>query len=323
MLQRHFCRKTPALLLAATGCATPAALPSDPPDASHLFEASLPDALVPDGFILTVLAEDGGTTAIEPGSPCAGTGPGAEGATALDASAAGDSALPVTHGDAAASDATPSGTSDASAAGDSAASAPPHGAACPSPLAHGDLVFDEAMISSVAGSSDRGQWLEVRNTRPCSVNLSGLHASAPHGAAAHSLDVTSDLWLPGGGFFLIADSTDPTENNALPGLVLAWTGSPADALHKTSDTITLSMGSVTLDTLSYSDKKRTEGTSMAFPANCAPSLRSDFTSWQPSNASWAPGFFGTPGAPNTDVMCAVAAVPMPKCAPARRPRPPR
>jgi len=258
------------------------ALPGPSADASAWGDVQLPDAPVPDGFVLTQLDPDGGTSTVDPTVACAAIGTedaGVDGAT----SPATDAALDAPR--------------------------------CAPPVAPGDLVFDEVMISTEAGSGDRGQWLEVRSTRACSLDLRGLHASAPHGQSFHTVDVTADLWLPPFGLFLIADTTDSTENDELPGLVLAWAGAPADALHKTSDTVTLSLGAVALDTLSYPSKKRAAGTSMAFPAGCSPRLRADFASWQPSVASWTPGLRGTPGAPNTDVACAAPAIPT--CAAAR------
>jgi len=265
------------LVLVASACQEPAALPWGDVDASGWFDVALPSTFAGDGYVLTQIAADGGVTAVDPSAGCP------EGATDGGGGAA---EAAVTSGD---------GSAGAMA--------------CPTPLGPGDVVFDEVMISSVAGSSDRGQWLEVRSTRSCMLDLIGLHASAPHGQSFHTMDVTTDTWLEPGGFFLIADSTDPTENGGLPGLVLAWTGSPADALHKTSDTVTLSVGTTILDSLTYPSKKRTVGTSMAFPADCSPSLRTDFASWKASTASWAQGLFGTPAAPNTDVTCALAGPP--------------
>jgi hypothetical protein len=282
------------VLSPAVACDPPGEL-SAQADAARWFDVqiSIPDASGVDGYIITSPTDDGGIAVVSPGEACEEDG------------GAGDATLaagPVDAGDA--------GYADASGAG-----APMN--ACATPLAPGDLVFDEVMISSEPGSDDHGQWLEVRSTRACSVDLVGLHASAPHGQSAHTVDVTSDVWIPPWGFFLIADSLDPTENDSLPGLVIAWAGSAADALHKTSDTITLSVGEVTLDTLTYPDKKRTVATSMAFPAGCPARARQDFASWVPSVASWTPGFFGTPNAPNSDVRCTVSAVPT-TCARARR-----
>ena len=49
---------------------------------------------------------------------------------------------------------------------------------CTTPLAPGDLMMDEVMVSTVPGSADRGQWLEVRNTRRCSVDLDRARSRA-------------------------------------------------------------------------------------------------------------------------------------------------
>jgi hypothetical protein len=274
--------------IATSACQEVPSLPAGSADASQWFDVSLPDASLPDGLLLTELGADGSATVVEPGTKCS------EGAMdagkPLDGGVSSDAGLPA-------------GERPDAADGGAPASA------CTTPLAPGDLVFDEVMLATVAGSSDRGQWLEVRSTRACSVDLVGLSASAPHGATARTLEVTDDLWVPPFGFFLIADTTDPSENNGLPGLVLAWDGSPADVLHKTSDTITLSLGATTLDTLTYPDKKRALGVSMAFPADCDPRLRPDFSTWAPSMASWAPGLLGTPALPNVDVHCTAPTVP--------------
>jgi len=276
-----------SFLMVMVACAPLPSLPGESADAATWGDVILPDAWIPDGYLITELTVDGAATATTAAAVC-------EAIEAPDATV-----------DTRSVDAAPPPTDAA-----------PDGTACAS-LAAGDLVFDEVMIATEPGSDDRGQWLEVRSTRTCTIDLVGLHATALHGQSFRTLDVTVDTWLPAGGFFLIADTTDPTENNALPGLVLAWAGSPADALHKTSDVITLSMNGVMLDTLTYPDKTRALATSMAFPSNCAPGLRLDFASWKASTRPWAPGFLGTPGAPNTDVSCTSASAGA-ACKPTRR-----
>jgi hypothetical protein len=283
------------------GCNPAAALPTPSADAARWFDVSLPDAVPSDGFLLTQVTIDGTLEVVDPNEAC----PESDAGAGVDAATFG------------APDFDASTDADAGADADASDGATgPVGPACPKPPGPGDLIFDEVMIASEPGSDDRGQWLEVRSTKTCSLDLLGLTATAPHGQSSRTLEVGTDVWLPPLGFFVIADSLDPSENNSLPGLALAWSGSPADALHKTSDTITLSLGSTTVDTLSYPDKTRVDGTSLAFPATCDARLRSDFANWVPSVASWTPGFFGTPNAPNTDVTCAVASIPT--CSSARR-----
>jgi hypothetical protein len=209
----------------------------------------------------------------------------------------------------ASSDAPPSGEAGIADASDAAA--------CTTPLSAGDLVIDELMIASESGAGDHGEWLEVMSTRDCAIDLNGLFAEVPHGKGTTLASITTDILLPPHGFFLIADSSDPATNDDLPGTVVVWgTGTASDVLLNSGDTITLYTSTETIDMLTYPDPtKLVDGASMAFPSDCDPSLRTAFGNWQPSIASWTPGFFGTPSAPNTDVSCAVAPPPPPSMSP--------
>jgi hypothetical protein len=175
--------------------------------------------------------------------------------------------------------------------------------ACTQPLAPGDLRIDELMIASVAGAGDDGEWLEVASTLDCVANLNGVHGECPRGAKVSTFDVTGDVWLPPRGAFVVADSSDPAINHALPGLVVAWFGHPGDVLRNQGSTITISLDGTLLDTITYPSLSLAIGTSVAFPADCDASARGDFTRWKRSTTSWFPGFLGTPNAPNTDVHC--------------------
>jgi hypothetical protein len=175
---------------------------------------------------------------------------------------------------------------------------------CGEPLGPGDLAIDELLIASLSGTGDHGEWLEVVSTRSCALDLVGLHAECPVGAKVITLDVTTDVWIPAGGFFVIADSTDPAVNHALPGLVLGWAGSPGDVLRNEGGTVTLIANGALVDSVTYPDiKKLSVGTSIAFPGDCAMPSRSNWALWQPSQSSWFPEFFGTPNALNEDVRC--------------------
>jgi hypothetical protein len=202
-------------------------------------------------------------------------------------------------------DATLAGA-DAQDPGDAAA-APPFDAGqegvCERSLAPGDLLIDELMIESISGTGDHGEWLEVSSTLDCAIDVVGLHGECPRGAKAATFDVTTDLWIPARGTFLVADSSDPAINHYLPGSVVAWSGHLGDILRNKGTTITLRMLDVIIDTLTYPAVPLTVGASLAFPADCDPAMRSDWTLWQASSASWFPGFLGTPNAPNVDVAC--------------------
>jgi hypothetical protein len=175
--------------------------------------------------------------------------------------------------------------------------------ACTTPLAPGDLVIDELMIESVAGTGDYGEWLEVRSALGCSIDLRGLHGECPTGAKVRTIDVIGDVWLPPYGTFVIADADNAALNHDLPGLVFVWAGQPGDVLRNKGATISLHMHGALIETVTYPSLKLEVGVSLAFPADCAASRRSDWMAWQASHASWFPGFKGSPNSPNVDVHC--------------------
>jgi hypothetical protein len=174
---------------------------------------------------------------------------------------------------------------------------------CTAPLSPGDLVIDELMIESVAGAGDDGEWLEVRSTLGCTANLLGLHGECPRAASVITFDVTSDLWVPAGATFIVADSMVPAINHYLPEPVVTWAGRQGDVLRNQGSTVSLLMNGVLIDSVTYPDLKLKVGRSWEFPSDCDPSLRADFGNWQQATSSWFPAFFGTPNAANDDVQC--------------------
>jgi hypothetical protein len=246
-------------------------------------ETPLPPARQPDfvndGGALSApeRARDGGA-----GGPRSGgddSGAGDDASTGDDSSSTGDDDSSTTTGD-------DSGTPGA----------------CPSPLGAGDLAIIEIMIASVATTGDQGEWLEIQNTHSdCTLDVNGLHVATAENVTA---DVTTDLYVPPSGYLVIADSTDPTVDNNLPGTVIGFANTPSDALQDTGDTITLSVSGTTIDSVTYPDYSNLQaGRSLSFPNDCAWSVRSDWTRWSFSFNAWTPGFQGTPNADNTDISC--------------------
>ncbi len=221
-----------------------------------------------------------------------------------DAGGEGDDAALTGYAALEASSFDPENDAGWGAASPEASAGPPgDSVACPAPVGPGDLVVDEMMIESVAGTGDYGQWIEIASTRPCALNLVGLHGECANGAKVRVFDVGYDLWLPPGGTLVVADSADPAIDHDLPGLVLTWSGSPGDVLRKNGGTLTLLAGGVLVDTLTWPAYKGAIGASVELPADCPPEDVADFTYWQQATTSWFPGFLGTPNAPNDDVQC--------------------
>ena len=179
---------------------------------------------------------------------------------------------------------------------------------CGGPLGAGDLAVVELMIASQVGAGDMGQWIEIQSTRACTVDLNGLHAEASTASSSGTLDVTSHVYLPANGIFVIASSLDPALDDDLPAipLLFEWDGSPPDVLDTAGGTLTLSYpptGSVVDDLVYPQFQVLTVGTSISFPADCAWGDRSSWARWSFSTHDWFSTFQGTPNAPNTDVTC--------------------
>jgi hypothetical protein len=166
------------------------------------------------------------------------------------------------------------------------------------------LMIVELMIESTPGTGDHGEWLEVASTLECAIDLKGLHGDCPTGAKVNTFAIDDDVWIPALGTFVVADSTDPAVNHDLPGLVIPWAGEPGDVLRNEGATVTLLLGNTIIDSVTYPNLKLAPGNSVAFPRDCAPSLRPEWSMWRNSTASWFPAFTGTPNAPNNDVHCA-------------------
>jgi hypothetical protein len=266
------------------GCARPgsgasAPAPLDPfdEDAGYVFGFAAPESATDDEETATVIGEAPAPAAVAPAADAA----------AMDADATGGVAM---------------ATGDEPPVALAIVDAGPDGA-CEAPPATGDLAIDELMIASVAGTGDYGEWLEVRSTRDCALDVRGLHGECPRGAKVATFDVTQDLWVPAGGTFVVADSTDPAINHDVPGPIVAWSGRVGDVLRNQGTTVTLTMSGTLIDSVTYPALSLTVGASLSFPTDCDPETRTDWTQWQWSTASWFPAFFGTPNAPNDDIHC--------------------
>jgi hypothetical protein len=175
---------------------------------------------------------------------------------------------------------------------------------CAGPLAPADLAVVELMVTTRAGSGDDGEWVEIRSTRDCWLELQGVTIESPRGAAtADSVTIDGVVELPPHGTFVVADSADPAKNHAIPGLVFAWNAS--DVLKNTGDTVTVKLGDTVIDTVTYPSFSNLEaGRALAFPSDCAPGVRSDWTRWSLAFGAWSGDpVKGTPNASNDDVAC--------------------
>ena len=163
-------------------------------------------------------------------------------------------------------------------------------------LAAGDLAIVEMMISSVSGSGDKGEWVEVQNTRDCTLTVTGLAFESPRGSSSDRLEITETFVLKPKETFVIGGSAV-----SVKGKVFQWTAS--DVLKNGGDTVKLLTTSAVIDEVTYPGYTFTTGVSLSFPAACKWSDRATWERWSASFNEWQPGFKGTPNADNTDVAC--------------------
>ena len=173
---------------------------------------------------------------------------------------------------------------------------------CAGPLAAGDVKVVELMIASQSGAGDKGEWLELQSTRPCTLNLKGLRVESPRGTGIDKAEVTTDYLVPPNGIVVIADSSAALDNHAVGNVAASFNA--GDVLKNDGDTVTVYAGvNTVIDTLTYPKFTLSSGRSVAFPWDCAWSDRSSWARWSLSFNKWNGTFQGTPNADNFDVAC--------------------
>lgn len=175
---------------------------------------------------------------------------------------------------------------------------------CTGGVQPGDVKIVEIMISSTAGSGDRGEWVELQSTRTdCILDVSNLVISSPRGTSPADTAIIDDgLTLDPGATFLVADSSDVALNNDLTVPLYSWENS--DVLKNDGDEIDVTLDGTQIDTITYPDFSNLEtGSSVSFPSDCEWTDRPDWSRWSYSFDLYSGTLAGTPNMPNDDVSC--------------------
>ncbi|NQW64107.1 MAG: lamin tail domain-containing protein, partial [Deltaproteobacteria bacterium] len=179
------------------------------------------------------------------------------------------------------------------------------------PTAAGDIIFSEIMASSGLGSTgspstDRGEWVEVRNTTANDLNLAGC--SFTDGEATTT--IPGALVIVAGGYAIFGQDDSIAANGGLTGVALNY--ADGIALSNSGDNLTLSCDTLVLDTFTYpSSFGSIAGRSRQLaPDRTSSALNDNSGNWcATTGAIFAGTRTGTPGAANTPCFVCRAEAP--------------
>lgn len=164
------------------------------------------------------------------------------------------------------------------------------------------IAIVELMISSVSGSGDRGEWIELRNAGDCTVDLGGLTLVSPASGTGPEVSYTvpAGTIVTAGGRLVLAQSANPSENHGLT-FDLAY-GASGLVLDNGGDWIELRSGAGTIDRVSWTATTFVRGATRTFPDARPIATNDNQANWCNATTAYSSAtggpFYGTPGGPN-------------------------
>ncbi len=160
------------------------------------------------------------------------------------------------------------------------------------PTAAGQVIFSEFMAKAVAGSADKGEFVEFYNTTSAPLDLSACLLKDK--AGSHT--IASSVLVPATGYVLLAMNGDTAINYGLqPDYVYSGI-----QLNNDGETLKLECSGVVIDEVTFTTTWVTEGASFQLASSKLDSVSNDTkANWCTSTAPYGTaGKFGTPGSPN-------------------------
>ena len=160
------------------------------------------------------------------------------------------------------------------------------------------LVITELLYDAAAVDDSAGEWVEILNTGADAVNLVGL--SLGDSAGTHTISSASPLWVPAGGYAVLAKSADPAKNGGFTPLY-AYSGVD---LNNGGDSVVLLAGTVEIDRVDYATSKGwpdAKGKSLQLDGALDPTGDHNVPAdWCLGTTPYGLGDLGSPGAKNPD-----------------------
>ncbi|MFT5680896.1 MAG: hypothetical protein ACI8RZ_001802 [Myxococcota bacterium] len=159
-------------------------------------------------------------------------------------------------------------------------------------LSAGDLIITEIMANPAAVADYSGEYFEVYNDFGADVDLDGLEFS--DNSSSDTIDDT--LVIADGGYAVFAINGDSTLNGGVDA-DFDWSG---PALNNSGDSITLSSGATTIDTVDFSSFTITSGVAMNLTTTGDATDNDDEVNWCEATSTYGDGDYGTPGSENDE-----------------------
>ncbi len=166
-------------------------------------------------------------------------------------------------------------------------------------LAAGDLIFTEIMANGLGGSSDNGEWIEIKNTTGADIDLTGVVLK--YKAVEHVINGgETPVVIKGNSWFVFGRNADVAANGDTPVDYVVKSYQMAN----TGGSLALVAGGVTVDEVTYAKSAPwpaiNQGTSQQLSSDKANATDNDSgASWCVSPAEYgSKGLKGTPGAAN-------------------------
>lgn len=161
-------------------------------------------------------------------------------------------------------------------------------------ISAGDLVVTEVLYDA-ASAEPAGEWMELYNASAKPIDLLGLKIAR---GAADSHTVTASVVVGPGAYVVIGNSTSTAANGGAP-VAYAWGSDISLPNSGGAQTITLSVGALVIDTLSYTPSATYTGKSYSLKSGMLTAAANDASgNFCPAKTSYGPGGLGTPGAAN-------------------------
>ncbi|MCA9600624.1 MAG: lamin tail domain-containing protein [Myxococcales bacterium] len=166
------------------------------------------------------------------------------------------------------------------------------------------LAIVEVMVASQPGSSDLGEWFEVRNFGGCTIDLAGLEVVSPTSGGTEKVHAVTAGTVAAGASFVFALSGDPVGNHNVGEDYVYGSGVSDDViLNNGADWLELRWLGVAIDRVTWPSGGYAYGASQYFPSGLAPAGNDDWSKWCTATgattySSVGGTFLGTPGATN-------------------------